>query len=874
MNPLHHIAQRHRLSAEVVEELERLIAAQSGEDTVMLSTAPTAGDTLVLPGLHESPLESPTPTRDASERYEDLCLIGMGGMGEVRRVRDRELNRVLAMKILRPELESRASTMARFVEEAQATAQLEHPGIVPVHDIGHLPDGRIYFTMKEVSGRTLTEVIRDLHAATSANTWGRTRDGWTLRRLVDALGRVCEAVAHAHARGVVHRDLKPDNVMVGDFGEVLVVDWGLAKIAGRPVAEPMDPTAPTDGWDASGTQTVQLVQTARSVDAQLRTRNGTIAGTPAFMAPEQARGEIDRIAAPTDVYALGGMLYTLLSGHPPHEGPDARAVVEAVVAGPPRKLTAPAPIPTDLQAIVDRAMSRDPVGRFRHAGEVAEAITAWLEGAQKRARATRLVRDAAARLPEVAQHRRRAEAYRREAEVQSRDLKPWDPVDKKRPVWELEDAAAELDVWVETEHQELVQTLQAALREAPDLQMAQVALSQIYRERHEEAETRGDDMEARRTELLLRSHDDGRHGAYLQGDGAITLVTEPAGATVELFRYDTIDRRLVPRYQRTLGTTPLVEATLPRGRWLLVIRAEGYEDVRYPVQISRLQHWDGVAPGESAPFPIRLPKIGTLGEGDIYVPAGWAWFGTDPGAASSLTRARRWVDGFVVRQHPTTNAEFIAFLDDLVAQGREAEALRHVPQMRGTGSPLYGRTRQGGFALVPDADGDTWRPDWPVIFVSAHGGLAYAQWLAEREGRPWRLPTEHEWEKAGRGVDGRHYPWGDFRDPTWACCRGSRIGRSLPANVSAFPVDESPYGVRGLAGNVTDFTMSPAEAVLPNDPLRAPGPPDALPDRVMARGGAWSYASGSLRLGHRSPHDARFRMETHSFRLARTPQDG
>ena len=219
--------------------------------------------------------------RSGEGRYEDLGLLGMGGVGAVSRVHDHRLGRVVARKSLRAEVQARPPAVARFIEEAQATAQLQHPGIIPIYDAGLHPDGRPWFTMKEVSGRTLGEVIREVHAA-SRESWGEAPSGWSLRRLVDALARVADALAYAHARGVVHRDLKPANVMVGEHGEVLVLDWGIAKLMGRAAATPVfgDGDAP--------------VQTGRSVEASHPTMVGAVAGTPAYMAPEQAFGEIAR----------------------------------------------------------------------------------------------------------------------------------------------------------------------------------------------------------------------------------------------------------------------------------------------------------------------------------------------------------------------------------------------------------------------------------------------------------------------------------------------------------------------------------------------------------------------------------------------------
>ena len=230
--------------------------------------------------------------------YDDLGILGEGGMGSVRLIRDRKLNRRLAMKIIHPKLLSHTSAAARFAEEAQVCAQLQHPNIVPVHDFGTLPDGRLFFTMKEIKGRSLDAVIRSVHASVKDGRFYPTSDGWTFRRLIDVFYKVCQAIGYAHAKGVLHRDLKPENIMLGEFGEVLVVDWGIAKVLGR-----VDRAAEAGDFD--------LVTSSRL--GSEATRMGQVAGTPAYMAPEQARGEIDMLNPQSDVYALGAILYEILS---------------------------------------------------------------------------------------------------------------------------------------------------------------------------------------------------------------------------------------------------------------------------------------------------------------------------------------------------------------------------------------------------------------------------------------------------------------------------------------------------------------------------------------------------------------------------------
>jgi serine/threonine protein kinase len=224
------------VSGERIDALvaEALAAARAVvlDDTTLARPLDREDGPRVPPGLQEF----------VARRYTDEGLLGIGGMGEVRRVRDTQLGRVVAMKVLRSDLVTHDWAKVRFIEEAQATAQLQHPGIVPVHDLGVLPDGRPYFTMKEVTGATFDEALRLTHLPVPGPA--DDQGPWTLRRLVEVFRRICEAVSYAHSRGVLHRDLKPANIMLGPFGEVLVLDWGLVK-----GAKPCSSASPDEPWD-------------------------------------------------------------------------------------------------------------------------------------------------------------------------------------------------------------------------------------------------------------------------------------------------------------------------------------------------------------------------------------------------------------------------------------------------------------------------------------------------------------------------------------------------------------------------------------------------------------------------------------------------
>ncbi len=247
--------------------------------------------------VRPSSTEMPAPVH-RGDRYQLLGEIARGGMGAVLKGRDPDLGRDLAIKVLLEKHRDHPELVRRFVEEAQIGGQLQHPGIVPVYELGRFGDHRPYFAMKLVEGRTLATVLAV-----------REDTAYDLPRLLDIFEQICQTMAYAHARGVIHRDLKPSNVMVGHFGEVQVMDWGLAKVLSqRGVADA--PSAPAVRESA-------LIWIGRNgTDAGISTA-GSVLGTPAYMAPEQARGDLDRVDERADVFGLGAMLCEILTGRPP-----------------------------------------------------------------------------------------------------------------------------------------------------------------------------------------------------------------------------------------------------------------------------------------------------------------------------------------------------------------------------------------------------------------------------------------------------------------------------------------------------------------------------------------------------------------------------
>jgi serine/threonine-protein kinase len=308
-------------------------------------------------------------------RYQLIGEIARGGMGSVFKGRDPDLGRDLAVKVLLDPHCDQSELISRFVEEAQICGQLQHPGVVPVYDLGTLADRRPFFAMKLVKGRTLAALLS-----------GRSSPDDDLPRFLSIFEAICQTMAYAHARGVIHRDLKPSNVMVGRFGEVLVMDWGLAKIL------PKDgPKSEVTSQPAGET----IVARVGSIgDADL-TELGSALGTPAYMAPEQARGELDAIDRRTDVFALGSILCEILTGEPVFSGSSPIEIVKTARRGATAKALQrleQCGADDELLALARDCLAADPAYRPPDAGAVAGRMTAYLAGVQERLREAELSR--------------------------------------------------------------------------------------------------------------------------------------------------------------------------------------------------------------------------------------------------------------------------------------------------------------------------------------------------------------------------------------------------------------------------------------------------------------------------------------------------
>ncbi|MBW2254299.1 MAG: SUMF1/EgtB/PvdO family nonheme iron enzyme [Deltaproteobacteria bacterium] len=571
------------------------------------------------------------------------------------------------------------------------------------------------------------------------------------------------------------------------------------------------------------------------------------------------------------------MIGLVLKGPPPSPTGLGNGLRPTTASFSPEGSSGPTNIPLELAALCERAMKREPADRFAHAGELAHEVGLWLEGARKRDQARIRVAEARALYPKVNICRQRASKLRREAARLLVGIPRHAPASAKRPAWRLQDQSEKEERDAAIMETQAVQLLHGAISLAPELTEAHDLLAEYYRLRHQRAEQHRHTALAARYEAMLRSHDTGRNTAYLKGTGRLTLLTSESDAEVVAMRYLERGRTLVPVSPRVIGRTPLVGRWIPSGTSVLVIRKQGFAEVRYPVYLGRLEHWDGTAPRGCAPDPIHMPFEDEIGSGECYIPAGWFLCGGDHETRSPK---RIWVDGFVIQQFPVSVGDYLAFLNALVRDGREQVALTHAPRRQASrdsepGESLLDRDADGLFFLSEERTASLgWRANWPITMIDWYSASAYAEWSASETGLGWRLPAELEWEKAARGVDARIHPWGDFLDPSFCNMRDSHAGDPSPSAIDSFRIDQSPYQVCGMAGNTRDFCLDVYQARGPL--VRADGravvqPPtrDEFETPRTERGGSWRSSARLVRVGVRNAVLPWDRSPERGFRLAR-----
>jgi serine/threonine-protein kinase len=796
-------------------EMARTLGVRGG-----LPAPARAAETVASAGERRKAQSLVPPSLDSEgDRYALVRELGRGGMGRVDEMRDRALGRTVARKASFAQADE--AFAALLVAEAQICAQLEHPSIVPVYDIGLDEQGRPHYTMRVVKGRTLRDVLQDRILAGDSKV--------TLAQLLGILRQICLAVDYAHSRGVVHRDLKPENVVLGDFGEVYVLDWGIAHVVeGSDVRRSLH-----DGVDLSA------------------------AGSPGYMAPEQALG--GSIEARTDVFALGVILYEILAGAQPFQDRDIASIVHRATSPidvpPPSLRSGRAAASESLDALALACLARDPSARPASARLLADAVDVFLDGERARAERQREadahVSDGEAARGAFESLSKEALRLREKADALLSVVEGWEPVDAKLPAWRATAEARRLDGEAARALARAEESFTRALGRVTDHVVARRGLASLYFLEFEEAERRGETERMAQYLDLARAYDDGDLALELDDAGELVVSTHPEGAELEIARYELDGPRLVLVDPRALGRAPTRPIRLASGSYRLAARHDGRE-VRYPLVVRR---------GRVHRLALRFHPTASVPPGMILVPGG-PFSAADAGRSGTIVT--RTLPDFAMRRFPVTLRDYVVFLSSLP----EREAARRTPRFSPT-EPVLERVGDS-WRLTPtfiEGDARKYVPglqelQLPVLAVTWFDAVAYARWLARETGLSYRLPTELEWQKANSGADGREFPMGPVLDPAFAKIRDSRPEAAQPEPVGAFPLDESPYGVRDLAGGVGDWTCSaPDGTLVPEDPQ----PSEDLDGRsAIRRGGHWAGAP----VLHRVPTMLRNRSAGLGFRLA------
>ena len=860
----------------------------------------------------------------AAGKYETVGKLGQGGGGQVLKVLDRDLRREVAMKMLLPQHREDGAgipedVLLRFIKEAQATGQLEHPNIVPVHDLGVDGNGHIYFTLKYAQGDSLKDVIRGRRDDLMNDEKRRFRDLFSPLQMVEVLIGICQGVAYAHSKGIIHRDLKPENVMMGRFGEVLVMDWGLAKALGKNALPTEQPESVADLTMPDG-------------DAS-QTMEGSIAGTPAYMSPEQAAGKISELNERTDIYSLGSMLYEILSGHPPYKGTSALDVVRQVLAAPPPSLSSGTygfrPIPRELKAICEKAMQREPGMRYASVQAMRDdlqnyvlqrPVSACPDTAMQRAakfyrRNKNLFATAGASVAavlalglvtwfvvhtlNVRSHIKAAQVYLNNARnpgVHPAKIADNDPYKQQA----IAQAHFETTKVQRANLSGAIDELLKALDASPGNKRARLLLAESYMElwRLALAEKNVELMRANRAELERYAPSPSPFTDELNGFGNIEAVVDPPDAETYLYSFETLratDKQgnaLPPR----LIPVPFDFESHKANEFVLEMerkRAASDESVLPGTHsIFRLEqitaskvgtgnfNVDGLPPGsymlllfakgrETTRIPVNLDRGGTINmriemprsesipAGFFYIAGGRAIVGGE--SANSVPQQVKQISPFLIYHDEITMGDYGDFLHDLTKTGHGADAKARIPRDFGKALAVLSPI---GELLPAEAGAD------PVKFqstavrgISYNDAMAYVNWRTQRDHIIYRLPKEWEWESACRGADGRKYSWGNFPAKGLAIIlQGYGDSGSAISWKWQDYKDESPWGVHDLAGGVAEWTQSPYD---PNAKQT-----DPVYGQYSIRGNAWSLPPTGLECSFRTSGQPDYFHPTIGFRLA------
>ena len=763
-------------------------------------------------------------------RYTHVKTIGMGGVGAVLSAYEPELNREVAIKILRPAFRNKADSLKRFIREARATAHIEHPNIVPIHQLGVFTDNGVFFSMKKVDGRDLRTVIRKLSEGDKDFL-----KKYTKRQLLQIFVSIGNGVAYAHSKGVIHRDLKPANIMLGDYGEVMVMDWGLVKYRA-------EKDSSKEEWRVDFDPDFSTLGHSNAMS----TGQGTVSGTPAYMAPEQAGGHNEKIDEQTDLYSLGAILYSILTWETaPFESPmTTNQVLKNVLSGNfkrPRKRAPKRKISRELEAVCLKAMARKKKNRYKSAEELVRDIKNYLEGypvlAYKASLARLFFKTIRRRplIPSAAivafftflgvigilhfENENRVSNLKSFAEYSIgqgdeyylKAVKSYQRLQEeyKKPIGES--SYNKITRWYtdfnryRLEFNSNYSVAAQFLFQAEDLGGKNSAVNRellkVLKQQLNFSLLTGnyDETKGLLKQLRLRKH--GVFGDIISSDkkkyeqikmiirneGIIKVNSIPGGIGIYYETFNDENTDGVEKKKIFMGKTP-IEKKVPGGNYLLFPVGKNMGKVRCPVQVLC-----GRINSIEVTVPYKIP------DDMCYIPAGNFGFGT----RNSFNRIQEtFLPAYFISSHEVTIGQYLEFWKSLKST---------IDKNHYQARYLFSN---GDFKYLKlwDKNGKLhkrFKQDMPVVGISGEASEAYCAWLSKKNGVYLRLPTNLEWEKAARGVDGRMFSWGSTHDLEAALCWDNKAGREkypIVAPVGSFRRDKSIYGVMDMIGNVHEFT--------------------------------------------------------------------